>query len=81
MQYIHPAGETIRPETNQPGAPHLALCTDDIHSDVKKLRQSGVVFRSDGPIAIEAGRNKGGFTIYFQDPDGITLELVQPPKT
>jgi hypothetical protein len=23
--------------------------------------------------------NKGGYTIYFTDPDGITLELLQPP--
>ena len=27
----------------------------------------------------EAGVNKGGFTIYFTDLDGITLELLQPP--
>jgi hypothetical protein len=23
--------------------------------------------------------NKGGYTIYFTDPDGVTLELIQPP--
>jgi len=23
--------------------------------------------------------NRGGHTIYFLDPDGITLELMQPP--
>jgi lactoylglutathione lyase len=80
VQYAYPAGEPICPATNQPGAPHLAFCTDDIHADVHRLRQAGVPFRSAEPVAIEAGRNKGGFTIYFQDPDGITLELVQPPK-
>ena len=39
----------------------------------------GVKFKADQPIAIEAGVNKGGYTIYFLDPDGITLELIQPP--
>ena len=29
--------------------------------------------------AIEAGINRGGYTVYFLDPDEITLELVQPP--
>jgi hypothetical protein len=23
--------------------------------------------------------NKGGFTVYFLDPDDITLEMLQPP--
>jgi len=30
------------------------------------------------PVAITAGANNGGFACYFRDPDGITLELLQP---
>jgi hypothetical protein len=30
-------------------------------------------------VAIESGVNKGGHTVYFLDPDGITLEIIQPP--
>ena len=30
------------------------------------------------PVAITAGANLGGFACYFHDPDGITLELLQP---
>jgi catechol 2,3-dioxygenase-like lactoylglutathione lyase family enzyme len=40
----------------------------------------GVKFKADKPVAIEAGVNKGGHTVYFTDPDGITLELLQPPS-
>jgi len=43
------------------------------------MKALGVEFKAERPIAIEAGVNKGGFTVYFTDPDGITLELVQPP--
>jgi len=32
-----------------------------------------------GAVAITAGANRGGFAAYFTDPDGITLELLQPP--
>ena len=31
------------------------------------------------PVLIEAGVNKGGYTVYFRDCNGITLEMVQPP--
>ena len=43
------------------------------------MKALGVKFKAERPVAIEAGVNQGGFTIYFLDPDGITLELVQPP--
>jgi hypothetical protein len=44
------------------------------------MKAPGVKFKADKPIAIEAGVNKGGYTIYFTDPDGITHEMVQPPS-
>ncbi len=37
------------------------------------------VFKSDAPNHIAEGVNKGGYTISFYGPDGITLELLQPP--
>lgn len=80
VQYRNPEGAPIRPQTNQPGAPHLALETDDIHAAFQELSLKGVRFRAEAPVAIEEGRNRGGYTVYFEDPDGITLELVQPPK-
>ena len=52
---------------------------DDIHAEFKWLKGLGVQFRAEKPVAIEVGVNKGGYTIYFTDPDGITLELIQPP--
>ncbi len=33
------------------------------------------------PNEITAGINKGGRAVYLHDPDGITLELVQPART
>lgn len=81
VQYLNPLGEPLRVKNNQPGAPHLAFVVQDIHLLFTKLYSKGVKFRSDEPIEIMAGRNKGGYTIYFSDPDGITLELVQPPRS
>jgi catechol 2,3-dioxygenase-like lactoylglutathione lyase family enzyme len=68
----HPAG------TAYPNSAHLAFVAEDALHEYERLRAAGVQFRSE-PVAITAGINRGGYTVYFLDPDGITLELVQPP--
>jgi catechol 2,3-dioxygenase-like lactoylglutathione lyase family enzyme len=75
-QYITPAGQKLDVQTCNTGAAHLALIVDDIYSMYNFLTSHGVIFKSE-PVAITAGRNEGGFTCYFLDPDGITLEIVQ----
>lgn len=45
------------------------------------MRSLGVRFKSPAPNGITEGVNQGGYSIYFFDPDGITLELVQPPHS
>lgn len=79
VEYVHPRGEDIPLDTNRTGTSHWAFMVDDIHKEFDRLRGLGVKFKAEKPIAIEAGVNKGGYTIYFLDPDGITLELQQPP--
>lgn len=79
VEYVYPRGEKTDVTTNRPGAPHLAFVTDDIHADYERLSAAGVRFKAPAPVAIEAGVNKGGFTVYFLDPDDITLEMLQPP--
>jgi catechol 2,3-dioxygenase-like lactoylglutathione lyase family enzyme len=79
VEYIHPRGDDIPLDTNRTGVGHWAFVVDDIHAEFNRLKALGVKFKAEKPIAIEAGVNKGGSTIYFTDPDGITLELLQPP--
>lgn len=80
VEYVHPRGEDIPLDTNRTGVGHWAFMVEDLHAEFARLKALGVQFKSDGPVAIEAGVNKGGYTIYLNDPDGITLELVQPPQ-
>jgi catechol 2,3-dioxygenase-like lactoylglutathione lyase family enzyme len=79
VEYVHPRGEDIPLDTNRAGVGHWAFIVDDIQAEFTRLKARGVVFKAEEPIAIQAGVNKGGYTIYFNDPDGITLELIQPP--
>ena len=77
VEYFHPRGEAIDTATNRPGVAHLAFLVDDIHAMCERLKGAGVPFKGE-PVAIEAGRNAGGFGVYFNDFDGIPLELLQP---
>ena len=79
VEYVHPRGAEIPLDTNRPGVGHWAFMVDDIHAEFDRLKSRGVRFKAEAPIAIEEGVNKGGYTVYFLDPDGITLELLQPP--
>lgn len=78
VQYVAPAGEPVHPERYQPGAAHLAFQVQDTRALYARLVEHGVHFISE-PVAITAGINAGGATVYLEDPDGNTLEFVTAP--
>ena len=78
VEYVTQRGAPLgKLATNSVGCAHLALMVTDIHERHARMCAQGVVFRNP-PVAITAGANEGGFACYFHDPDGITLELLQP---
>jgi catechol 2,3-dioxygenase-like lactoylglutathione lyase family enzyme len=77
VEYVRPEGATIELPTTTVGVAHLALMVTDVHARHARMVEQGVVFRNP-PVRIEEGANEGGFSCYFHDPDGITLELLQP---
>ncbi len=77
IEYVNPRGEPTDTTTNRPGAAHLAFQVDDLPAEYARMKALGVRFKSE-PVRITAGRNEGGWTVYFLDPDNITLEMVQP---
>jgi lactoylglutathione lyase len=79
IEYVHPKGVKLDAATNNTGSAHLALVVDDVFGEYERLAALGVRFRSE-PVRIDAGPNEGGYTVYFLDCNGITLELVQPRR-
>ena len=77
VEYVAPEGDVVKLRTTTVGVAHLALMVDDVHERHRRMVGQGVAFRN-APVAIEEGANAGGFSCYFSDPDGITLELLQP---
>jgi catechol 2,3-dioxygenase-like lactoylglutathione lyase family enzyme len=78
LEYHRPPSGRVDMETYNVGSGHLGLLTNDIQAEFERL-SGHVEFRNSAPVEIPSGPAKGGFAIYLRDPDGITIELVQPP--
>lgn len=81
FQYIAPEGE--KPERIEPrdvGTAHLCFLVDDLDAVYRRLVDAGVETFVSPPVLVDTGINTGGYGIYLRDPDGIVLEIFQPPK-
>jgi catechol 2,3-dioxygenase-like lactoylglutathione lyase family enzyme len=79
FQYLEPEGRGEPGEPRDVGITHVCLAVEDMESVVARLREAGADFYSE-PVEVDTGANAGGVGVYLRDPDGITLELFQPPK-
>ena len=66
-------------EPRDVGTSHIAFIVDDLTAIYERLRGAGVEFFSP-PVEIDTGINTGGKALYLRDPDGIPMELFQPPR-
>lgn len=80
IQYLHPVGRPVEIETTNPGTGHLCLSTDDIDGAMARATALGATARSDGPVTVTAGPNTGRRVCYLRDPEGITIELLEPVR-
>lgn len=80
IQYVQGGAEGQPPLVNQVAASHLAFLVSDIEELYSRAKEGGAVFRNP-PTRITEGANKGGYGCYLHDPDGNTLEFIEPsPK-
>ena len=80
-QYLHPEGMKIAPRTCDVGSAHIAFLVDDIQEVYRNLLAKGVRFRSEPQLGTEPGPGKDTWSLYFEDPSGNTLELIElPPR-
>ena len=77
IEYLEPIGEMVDIETKNPGTAHLCLASSDLAADFERFVAVGATARSEGPVTITSGPNKGKRVGYFRDPDGITIELLE----
>lgn len=58
------------------GSAHVCIHVADLQATYEDLRGKGVEFLAP-PLLIEEGPLEGCSFVYFQDPNGVTLELFQ----
>ena len=77
LEYKSPPSETQKPLlSNNIGASHVAFLVDDIDAKKAELEGKGIEFYSDVNV-VEEGVLAGWRWVYFEDPDGYPLELVE----
>lgn len=79
IEYVTARGRDFDRRNNDVGATHIAFQVDDIEAAYHSLLDQGVRFTAP-PTTIPAGPMKGWKWTYFFDPDGVSLELIQPTQ-
>jgi catechol 2,3-dioxygenase-like lactoylglutathione lyase family enzyme len=77
LEYKSPPSDTTGPLTsNSLGASHVAFLVDDIKATKSELEAKGIEFYSEVNV-VDEGVLAGWRWVYFEDPDGYPLELVE----
>jgi catechol 2,3-dioxygenase-like lactoylglutathione lyase family enzyme len=80
FEYVTPIGQSSgRLEPRDTGVAHVCYAYQDLELVYKRLVDAGVDTFVSPPQLIDTGFNQGGFGLYLRDPDGIPVELFQPP--
>ncbi|WP_420639921.1 VOC family protein [Candidatus Poriferisocius sp.] len=77
IEYRNRPPESVRPvPNNHMGAAHVCFRVDDVFAKKAELEAKGVEFYSDVNV-VDEGPLEGWRWVYFSDPDGLALELVE----
>jgi catechol 2,3-dioxygenase-like lactoylglutathione lyase family enzyme len=77
LQYRVPESRPYTARNCDAGAAHVAFTVEDLPGLYETLRARGVEFSSE-PVPIPDGDYAGGFFVYARDPDGVSVEFLQP---
>ena len=78
FEYVAPTPGRSETEPRNVGTAHICFIVDDLPATYERFREAGVEFFSP-PVEVDTGVNAGGYALYMRDPDGIPMELFQPP--
>jgi lactoylglutathione lyase len=80
IQYLAPKGQKLDLRTCNPGVPHISFVVDDIQKMYDELSAEGVTFVNPPYWKGESVAGAGWGVCFLRGPDGISIELMQPPK-
>ncbi len=79
LEYHTPADRTrATPRPCDIGSVHVAFTVDNLDAVLERIVASG--WKAAGePQTLQSGPNAGKRVVYVRDPDGTTIEFMQPP--
>lgn len=81
LEYVKPESTQTSYSNEQISAMHMCLEVEDLEAAIERLKDIGVEPEGD-PLYFEEGDGlQSGFgtgVVYFKDPDGTNLELIEP---
>ena len=81
LEYRAPGDRAhLRPRPCDIGSLHLAFDVDDLNAALAVIAARGWTV-AGAPQVVESGTRAGTRVVYLHDPDGTTIELMQPPRT
>jgi catechol 2,3-dioxygenase-like lactoylglutathione lyase family enzyme len=76
IQYLTPAGDDVT--DHRPGSAHVAFVVEDVEALATRMIEAGA--REQGRIArCTSSPAAGCLAVYLKDPNGIIVELAEPP--
>ena len=79
LEYLAPADRRhVNPRPCDVGSVHVALTVDDLDAVLSAIAASGWEVAGQ-PQTLQSGPNAGKRVVYVRDPDGTTIEFMQPP--
>jgi catechol 2,3-dioxygenase-like lactoylglutathione lyase family enzyme len=81
LEYLAPADRKQHVDLKpcDVGSVHVALIVDDLYAVLQRIAAAG--WKAAGkPQVLKSGPNAGKRVVYVCDPDGTTIEFMQPPE-
>jgi catechol 2,3-dioxygenase-like lactoylglutathione lyase family enzyme len=80
LEYLAPPDRTKHTDLRpcDVGSVHVALTVNDLDAVLQRIVASGWKIAGK-PQTLQSGPNAGKRVVYVRDPDGTTIELMQPP--
>ncbi len=81
LEYLAPADRKQHVDLKpcDVGSVHVALIVDDLDAVLQRIAAAG--WKAAGkPQVLKSGPNAGKRVVYVCDPDGTTIEFMQPPE-
>ena len=80
LEYLAPPDRTKHADLRpcDVGSVHVALTVNDLDAILQRIAACG--WKTAGkPQTLQSGPNDGKRVVYVRDPDGTTIELMEPP--